>query len=371
MTYLPPSVAGLRRFIAVLSVVIATSGCSTIEYYRHALSGQIEIWRKQEPIAAILARDTLATGLRDKLVYAVNARDFAFDRLELPDNGSYRDYVDLERDFVIWNVFVAPELSLVPIESCYPLIGCFDYRGFFAEERAKRYAENLRQQGYDVFIGGVSAYSTLGWLDDPILSSTLKWEKARIAEIIFHELAHEQLYVKDDTTFNESFAMTVATAGLQLWIPLQRGDLSKVEIERAREEQFVALVLRFRTELENVYASAISDPDKRTAKKDVLARLDAEYKLLKASWDDDSSYDDWMGSDLNNAKIASVSTYHDHVAAFISILKQHEYNFSTFYAAVHRLAKLEPMERSACLNAITKAKSAHGTNCSRVVGPPQ
>ena len=360
--------ARLCRFAATVIMVIVISGCSTIEFYRLALTGQFEIWRKQESISALLARDTLATDLRNKLMYAVSARNFAFDRLALPDNGSYRDYVNLERDFVIWNVFATPELSLVPIESCYPFVGCFDYRGFFAEQHAKHYAENLKRQGNDVFIGGVAAYSTLGWLDDPILSSILKWEKARIAEIIFHELAHQQLYLKDDTSFNESFAMTVAMAGLQLWIPLQRGDLAKLETEQARERQFIALVLRFRSELEKVYLSDLSDHDKRVAKNEILAHLDAEHKLLKVSWNGDSSYEEWMRIDLNNAKIASVSTYHDHVTGFMSILEQLNHDFSAFYAAVGRLAKLAPAERAACLSAISKVGSTYGPSCSKIIG---
>lgn len=366
-----PAFARLCHFLATVLMVIATSGCSTIEYYRHALTGQFEIWRKQEPISELLTRDTLATDIREKLMYAVSARNFAFGRLALPDNGSYRDYVNLERDFVIWNVFATPELSLVPNESCYPFVGCFDYRGFFAEAHAKRYAENLRRQGNDVFIGGVAAYSTLGWLDDPTLSSILKWEKARIAEIIFHELAHQQLYVKDDTSFNESFAMTVAMAGLQLWIPLQGGDLAKLETEQARERQFIALVLRFRSELEKVYLSDHSDHDKRMAKNEILASLDAEYKLLKVSWNGDTSYDEWMRIDLNNAKIASVSTYHNHVAGFMTILEQHNYDFSAFYTAVEQLAKLEPAERVACLSAISKVDNTYGPSCSKIINWPQ
>ena len=353
----------LRRIATNVIIIIALSGCSTIEYYRHALAGQFEIWRKQESITALLKRDTLAAGLREKLIYSVNARDFAFERLALPDNGSYRDYVNLGRDFVIWNVFATGELSLVPVESCYPLVGCFDYRGFFAQERANRYAQELRQQGHDVFVGGVAAYSTLGWLDDPVLSSILKWEKARIAEIIFHELAHQQLYVKDDTSFNESFAMTVAMAGLQLWIPLQSGDLVKLEREQAQERQFIAFILQFKSELENIYTSALPDLEKRLAKKEVFARIDAEYKSLKVSWNGDSSYDEWMRIDLNNAKIASVSTYHDHVAAFMSILEQHDNDFAAFYAAVGKIAQLESTERMACLSAITEGRSAYGTTC--------
>lgn len=369
----PPysSCAALRYLAAIVLMVSTISGCSTVAYYRHALAGQFEIWRKQEPISALLAHDTLASDLRDKLTYAVHARDFAFDRLALPDNGSYRAYVDLKRDFVIWNVFATPELSLVPLESCYPFVGCFDYRGFFVEQHAKRYAENSKREGSDVYIGGVSAYSTLGWLDDPILSSILKWEKTRIAEIIFHELAHQQLYVKDDTSFNESFAMTVAMAGLQLWIPLQQGDLVKLETAQARERQFIALVLRFRGELEKVYSSSHSDRDKRVEKNEILAHLDAKYELLKASWNDDMSYDEWMRTDMNNAKIASVTTYHDHVAGFMSILKQHNHDFPAFYAAVERLAKLEPAERAACLSAFSNAGSTNRPNCSTIMSSPQ
>ncbi|MCZ6664479.1 MAG: aminopeptidase [Gammaproteobacteria bacterium] len=360
----------MRELVLALIFTTTLSGCSTMAYYRHALTGQFEIWRNQEPIEVLLERDTLSPALREKLNYAVNARDFAFERLALPDNGSYRDYVDLKRDFVVWNVFATPELSLTPVQWCYPFAGCFGYRGFFDEDRAMRRAEALETEGFEVYIGGVSAYSTLGWLDDPVLSSILNREKPRIAEIIFHELAHQRLYVKDDTTFNESFALTVATAGLRFWIPAQNGNLAEFTEDQQREREFITLILRFREKLETLYSSDEPDDKKRKIKRGVFTDLIAEYRSLKATWNGDSSYDEWMGTDLNNAKIASISTYHDHANAFMSILERYDYDFTAFYIAVENLAAFEPSERTACLSALTKGVHIQPV-CSMVVGLAQ
>lgn len=360
----------MRELALALIFITTLGGCSTMAYYRHAFTGQLEIWRNQESIEVLLEDDTLSPTLREKLNYAVNARDFAFERLALPDNGSYRDFVDLKRDFVVWNVFATPELSLTPVDWCYPFAGCFGYRGFFDEDRAMRRAEALGKEGFEVYVGGVSAYSTLGWLDDPVLSSILNREKPRIAEIIFHELAHQRLYVKDDTTFNESFAMTVATAGLRLWIPIQTGNLAEIAEGQQRERDFIKLILRFRGKLETLYSSDESDDKKRTTKRSIYTELIAEYRLLKGTWNGDSSYDEWMWTDLNNAKIASISTYHDHANAFMSILERYEYDFTAFYNAVENLAALQPVERTACLNALSKGMDVKRA-CSMVVGLAQ
>jgi predicted aminopeptidase len=305
------------------------------------------------------------------LAYAVEVRDFAFDRLALPDNGSYRDYVRLDRDFVVWNVFVTPKLSLDPIQFCYPFLGCFGYRGFFSQDRAKHYTKKLTQQGHDVFMGGVAAYSTLGWFDDPLLSSIIRREKTGIAELIFHELAHQKLYVKDDTSFNESFAMAVASAGLRLWIPLQGGDLSKFELQKSREKQFIELLLHFKDRLNEIYESNLPDHEKLSAKENTILSLKGAYESLKVTWDGDPSYDAWMQSGLNNAKIASVSTYHNYVNAFTSIFEAHGRDFSEFYNRVGVLAKFSQKERRACLQALLNAPDSAITKCPKIVASPK
>jgi len=359
------------RFTAVCAGGAIISACSALDYHRHALSGQFEIWRKQVPVTQFLEENELSVETRDKLTYAIQARDFAFSRLALPDNGSYRDYVRLNRDFVVWNVFATPQLSLDPIQFCYPLFGCFSYRGFFSEDRADRYAKKLRQEGHDVFIGGVAAYSTLGWFDDPLLSSIIERDKTSIAEIIFHELAHEQIYVKDDTSFNESFAMAVASAGLRLWIPLQGGDLSEFKLQQNREKQFIGLLLHSKGQLKENYESDLTDSEKLSGKKNIILSLKEEYKLLKDSWQGDPSYDRWIQTGLNNAKMASVSTYHDHVIAFTSIFDANGQDFSEFYIRVGRLAKLAPQERKVCLQALAKASASATTRCRKITAVPK
>lgn len=331
----------------MLSMLI--SGCASPGYYGHLLAGQFRIWRDREPIERLLEAGTLPTTTAHRLRYAVRARAFAFDALALPDNGSFRDYVDLQRDFVIWNVFAAPELSLEPFQSCYPFAGCFSYRGFFTQERARHYAAAMKRKGFDVYVGGVAAYSTLGWLDDPILSSMLNRDEARVAEIIFHELAHERLYVPDDTSFNESFAMSVATTGLARWLPVQGGDFKVFESAQRRHEEFIQLMLSAREALTQHFTSTATDVQKRLSKEAVYRQLREDYANLKASWSGEESYDVWMETELNNAKLASISTYHDHVGAFMSILARCDHDLRAFYQSVERLAGLPPTDRNSTL----------------------
>lgn len=335
---------------ALLAAVLGLSGCASLGHLAHLARGQLGIWRASEPIDAVLAEGDVDPAVASSLRAATEARDFAFAELALPDNGSFRNFAQLDREFVVWNVFAAPELSLEPVESCYPLAGCFSYRGFFSEDRAERHAARLRARGLDVYVGGVAAYSTLGWLDDPLLSSTLARGEVRTAEIIFHELAHERLYVADDTTFNESFAMTVANRGLELWLARRGGDFSRVLSEQARDAEFVAMLLHAREALEAAYAADGSDEHKRALKRRLFGDLREAYAELRASWSGDTSYDAWMAADLNNAKLASVSTYHDHVGAFRSILAWSGDDLAAFYEAAERLAAMPPEQRNACLN---------------------
>lgn len=351
----PEACSGWRRarlVLLALSVALAAGGCSTLGYYGQAVGGQFEIWRRQAPIAEVLARPDLPAPLRAKLELVVAARRFAVQRLALPDNDSYRDYVDLGREAVVWNVFAAPALDLAPVKSCFPIAGCLEYRGYFAQAAAERHAASLRAQGYDVFVGGVAAYSTLGWFDDPMLSTVLAWNDERIAEILFHELAHQRVYLAGDTTFNESYAMAVGEAGVADWLATRAQSARDWQAAQAREQAFIALLLEARSRLAALYAGDLRLADKLVAKARAFAALRERYARLKSDWGGDTRYDAWMAEDLNNAKLASIATYHDHLPAFHALLAHCGRDYAHFHAAVERLTQRPAKARRACLSAL-------------------
>ena len=354
---LSPNITSVQRATAqrVLAgglgmlLAIMLGGCASLDYYLQAVGGQWQILRRQQSIDALLAQHDLPAPLRAKLELVVRARRFAATHLALPDHGSYRSYADVGRDYVVWNVFAAPELSLTPQPSCYPLLGCLDYRGFFSAARAHLHAATLQVRGYDTFVGGVAAYSTLGWLNDPLLNTVLRWDERRVVDTLFHELAHQQLYIAGDTTFNESFAMAVAQAGMALWLGEDPAAQQRYGVEQAREAAFIALLQDYRNRLAAAYAAPLPDARKRADKTRLYGELRARYAELKAGWGGASTYDAWMDTDLNNAKLASLATYHDDIAAFNGVLARCAHDFAHFYRVVERLGALAAPARKRCL----------------------
>lgn len=327
------------------------AGCQTLDYYAQAIGGQMELWREARPIDRLVADEKLDAGLRQRLARVAQIRDFASLELALPDDGSYREYADLRRDYVVWNVFAAPEFSLDPVQWCFPIAGCVAYRGYFSEQKARAFAARLEKRGFDVFVGGVPAYSTLGWFDDPVLSTFVSYPEAEIARLIFHELAHRVAYVRDDTTFNESFAVVVETQGVERWIS-KRGmpeQQQAFQVVQARKGQFLDLIGRTRERLRAAYAENRSEPQKRAAKAAILRALRDDYELLKASWGGFAGYDRWFDAPLNNAKLVSVAAYSDLVPGFQRMLAQTNGDMARFYRDVQRLAKLPKAGRLAAL----------------------
>lgn len=341
------------RSLFVALLLLPAAGCSSLGYYGQAVNGQFEVYRKSRPVAEVIADPAADPALKEKLAAVQQVREYASRELGLPDNGSYRVYADLGRRYVLWNVFATPELSLEPLTWCFPVSGCVAYRGYFSREAAEAYAAELRAAGYDVHVGGVTAYSTLGWFSDPLLNTMIHRPLPEIAGLVFHELAHQQLYVRGDTTFSESFAMTVELEGVRRWLEANgnAGDYARYALALERREQFAALVLRYRDRLEGLYAADIGVAEKRAGKAQLLSALRAEYQQVRASWGDDRRYDGWFAREINNAHIASVGTYHHHVPAFQALLARHEGDMPAFYRAVAELGQLPVLERSAALNA--------------------
>ena len=332
-----------------LAAALLLNGCSTLDYYSHLAGGQLHLLQASEPIAELLENPTADPELKQRLARAQQARDFASAQLSLPDNDSYRLYADIQRPFVVWNVFATPEFSLSPELHCFPIAGCVAYRGFYSQSRARGSAALLKQQGLDTYLGGVEAYSTLGWFDDPILNTMLRWSDERLVAVIFHELAHQQLYVANDTAFNESFASFVEREGLSQWRIKQGLPTNDPQGEQQRE-QFVALVLASRTRLQQLYASDLPPAQMRSGKQAEIARLRAEYHALsKREWGGSGRYDDWINAPINNAKLLPFGLYDQWVPAFAALFEHVERDWPRFYQRVAALGELPERERHQAL----------------------
>jgi predicted aminopeptidase len=344
----------VRRFLPGLWVVLL-SGCSSVSYYGQLASGQWQLLQAREPVAKVIADPARPQPLRDHLVQAQKARTFASAQLHLPDNQSYRLYADIGRPYVVWNVFATQEFSLAAQNHCFPIAGCVAYRGYYSQGAARGEAALLKQQGMDVSIGGVEAYSTLGWFNDPIMSSMLSWGDERLATLIFHELAHQRFYVKDDTEFNESFATFVEQEGTRQW-RVARGLAPIGSAALQQRDQFTRLVLDTRKRLETLYAQPLAADAMRRAKAAEFERLRSEYRQVRDSqWGGDKRYDAWVNQPMNNARLLPFGLYDQWVPAFAALFRQEGENWLKFYAAVERMGQLPVAQRKAALRQLEGA----------------
>ncbi|MEJ2346900.1 MAG: aminopeptidase [Gammaproteobacteria bacterium] len=356
-----------RRWVASLAVVtvlglLAAQGCANLGYYAQSVDGEMDVLARRQPIGELVRDPATPAPLRKRLRLVQRIRNFASRELDLPDNDSYRSYADLNRRYVVWNVFAAPALSLKPRRWCFPLAGCLAYRGYFHRAAAERFAAGLRRRGDDVYVAGIPAYSTLGWFSDPLLSTVIHWPEADLAGLIFHELAHQELYVKGDTAFNESFAMTVEREGVRRWMQGQHSPQAYAAYlqARRRDREFVALVMATRRRLARLYAADLPRAQKLAGKRRIFDRMRTDYRRLRRSWHDYSGYDRWMSPPLNNAKIVSVATYEKYVPAFQELLRRQGGNFKRFYVAARAIAHLPKARRHARLNALLTAVGKKG-----------
>ncbi len=329
----------------------ALSGCATLGYYAQSINGQLEVLDKRQPIVELLAAPDTPLALREKLQTVLTIRDFASAELALPDNASYRSYADLQRPFVVWNVFAAKPFELSLKRWCFPFAGCVGYRGYFTKTDAQAYARQIASEGLETYVGGVAAYSTLGWFDDPMLNTVMKRSRARIAGLMFHELAHQQLYVDDDTAFNEGFATTVELEGVRRWLRAYGDEQQRRDYARFRQRQadFVALVTRARDRLQVVYGQPLAEPAMQRQKTTIKTELRQEYQQLKKQWKGYAGYDGWFAQDLNNAQLAAVTTYRDAVPAFQRLLAKQGGDMAAFYRACAELGALPMAERTVVL----------------------
>ena len=345
------------RCLLAIALIPLLNGCSSAAYYAQLADGQWQLLKARQPVAKVIADPQQPPVLRQHLANAQAARTFASQHLYLPDNQSYRLYADLKRPYVVWNVFATPEFSLNPVTHCFPIAGCVAYRGFYSQGAARGEAALQHQQGNDVFISGVEAYSTLGWFDDPILNSMLTWGDERLATLIFHELAHQRVYVKDDSEFNESFASFVEQEGTRQWRAHQGLPPSSRDSLKQRE-QFVGLVLNTRQRLQNLYAQPVPDAEMRQRKAAEFERMRREYRQLRhKEWAGNNRFDAWVNAPMNNAKLLPFGLYDQWVPAFAALFEHLDRDWPRFYREVEQLGKLPRQQRKAALEQWARANS--------------
>jgi predicted aminopeptidase len=347
----------IARALALAGVGTALTGCSTVGYYAHLAAGEMVVLRARVPIKQLIADPHVDPALRTRLELALRARAFASDTLKLPRNKSYTTYADIHRPFVMWNVFATPALSLQPVEHCFLFAGCVAYQGFYQHARAVALADKLAKQGDDVWIGGVPAYSTLGHFADPLLSTMDRWSDDELIGTIFHELAHQEFYVKNDTAFNESFATFVQREGLRQFLAdnhLPPPNPTDAE----RRKQFTELVLATRKKLKALYASNLSDAVKLQRKQQTFADMRREYEHLRdTEWHGYAGYDHWFDTPLNNAKLLPFGLYDRGVPAFAALFKQCDGDWTRFYAAVRKIGNEPAEQRDAFLSTSLGSRS--------------
>lgn len=347
----------LASCTALAAVCLLLSGCA-LPFYWQAIGGQLQLMTNRTPIERILADPDADPALKARLSRVEEIRRFAVEELGLPDNDSYTSYVDIGRSYVVWNVIATQEFSVEPERWCYPFTGCVAYRGFFKRERAERLRARLDRRGLDTHIAGAAAYSTLGFFADPVLSTMIVGSDEYIAATLFHELAHQKLYIKGDSTLSEAFASAVEEYGTQRWLE-HNGEQEALERYRRRlvyRDGFAALVAAQQERLRSVFARPDPPDVMRAAKEEAYRVMREDYEALKEEWGGVPDYDAWFAQPLNNAMLASVATYRHWLPGLRWRLN--EIGLEAFYVDIERLAELELDERTAWLEAWLEGRSA-------------
>lgn len=344
--------------------MLGVSGCSTMAYYWQSVSGHLELMNAARPLPEWLGDSQTPEKLKARLELAQRIRRFAVSELHLPDNASYQRYADLQRKAVVWNVTAAPALSLKPETWCFPVAGCVGYRGYFDEQEARAEAERLQARGLDVHVYGVPAYSTLGWMNwaggDPLLSTFVGYPEGDLARLIFHELAHQVLYVQDDTPFNESFATAVERLGVARWLAASGSDKARADYAALEQQrlQFRALTRDTRRALTEIYESKSAPAPSRQAqlamKKVAMENFRTSYAELKKTWSPPAgtiaAYDRWVAQ-ANNASFGAQAAYDELVPGFEALFARSGGNWPVFYDEVRQLASQPKAERQKILAA--------------------
>ncbi|MDH5444499.1 MAG: aminopeptidase [Gammaproteobacteria bacterium] len=344
----------LRSLIPVFVIaILQVSGCSSLSYYSHLMNGHHDLIEAEEDIEDILESKKYDESTRQRLKKALEIRRFASAELGLPDNDSYTTFVKMDRKYPVWNVIAAETFSVKAKQWCFLIVGCINYRGYFKKSDAELKAKELADQGFDVTVSPAAAYSTLGWFDDPLLSSMLYKEEAHLAGIIFHELAHQKIYVDDDSAFNEAFATAVELEGVRRWLESTNNTkgINKYRLYKQRQKEFNHLLKITREKLKQSYALENTPPEIRiNAKQRIINNMKKDYQKLKKQWGGYDGYDKWMSRDINNAHLALVATYHELVPVFERMLSEAGQNMEKFYVSVESTAELSYEQRRQLFN---------------------
>ncbi|NIW24249.1 MAG: aminopeptidase [Gammaproteobacteria bacterium] len=350
----------LIRCSLLFAVLPLVYGCA-LPYYWQAASGHLDLLRKRTPIETVLEDPSQPPDVKQALRRVVDMRAFAVDQLGLPDNRSYRSYVDLDRSYVVWNVVAAEEFAVDPMQWCFPMVGCVSYRGYFSIDAAQAFAASLSERGFDTYVAGATAYSTLGYFADPVLNTMLAGGEHYIAGILFHELAHQKFYLRGDSDLNEAFATAVAQHGTAQWLAVNGSEQAVAAYRNRlqRQADFTVLAAAQRERLQAIYATDTADEAKRDAKQAAFAHMREEYEQLKLSWGGVTDYDNWFARPLNNAQLASVATYRRWLPGLIWYIDQH--GLSSLYAQMTEIEDMSDDARDALLRSWLEAAQTTST----------
>ncbi len=333
------------RSILVGALLLTSASCETIGFYRQAIAGQWAIVRAKQSNSELIASPATSPALRKQLQLVADLLKFATVDLSLDPKHRYQNFVRIDRKHVVWNVFAAPEFSTRPVRWCYPVAGCATYRGYFSQADARRYTQDLTLQRRDTIVGGVAAYSTLGWFDDPVLSSFIEWPDTDLAGLIFHELAHARVFVPGDTPFNEAFASFVERHGVLEWLRIHQ-DQTRIEriLERwKRSDRFVAYLLNWRDELQRLYDQPYNTVARRLLKTELLAAVEQCYRANAALLGDQDWY--FNSGPINNARFVPLAAYHELLGSFEVLFEEAGRSWPLFYSRVADLARLDARAR--------------------------
>jgi len=341
----------ILKYLSLFGILFFLSACSTVSYYGQSVKGHLSLMSKQQPINELLTDKKVSKQRKSDLALVQEIRAYAYDRLKLPKNGSYAKFVELDRKAVTWNLVVNPKYSMTPSQWCFPIIGCISYKGYFSENKARSEAKKLMKQGYDVYVAESAAYSTLGWFNDPVVSTMLDHGIILTAETIFHELAHQQVYHKSDSDFNEAFATAVGQAGTRLWLKEKHPkSLPFYEEHLQKQQQFIQLILDTSADLKALYKIKMENSETEKGKQKILQELKTNYAKLKRSWKGDTRYDAWFDKPVNNARLALMGVYYEKIPDFARQLQAYDYDFARFYTEMEKMKKLSKKEREKLLS---------------------
>lgn len=335
--------------------------CADLAYFRQAAVGHLTLLWNARPVDAVMSDVATPEKLKVQLQAARDIRRFASDVMQLPDNRSYTRYVDTGQRFAVWNVLATEELSLKLVTHCFPFTGCVSYKGFYSEADARQFAAGLREKGLEATVAGVPAYSTLGWTPDPLLNTFIHYPQGELARLIFHELAHQVLYIADDTTFNESFASAVEEIGVELWLEQQGNPAITAEYRQfdARRKDFQRMLMQTRQQLEQAFGADIPRQEKQASRDRIFEGLQQQYRQLREGpWQDFAGYDRFFREELNAPRLAGFGLYRQWVPALRSLFVNNGRDFARFYAAAAELGKLDRSAREQRLSAMENPELA-------------